>query len=245
MSTHSIQDHGEARWPRVPLRRSKPEESAPSPSRAGRSGFSRHFGSPWVTLGLAVALFAGGAQTAAWTDYDGLGGDTDAELAAAQADSIAELREEISLHEFQTRRLQAIVAKSADYRIPADLAGDVYDTAREVGLDPEIAFRMVEIESSFRRNVVSSAGAVGYTQIKPSTARWLNSNITREELFDTNTNLRLGFRYLKQLLDRYDDDVRLALLAYNRGPTRVGSDLAMGRDPGNGYARSVMAGRPE
>ena len=119
------------------------------------------------------------------------------------------------------------------------------EAEEEVGLDPEIAFRMVEIESSFRRHAVSSAGAVGYTQIKPSTARWLNPNITREKLFDTRTNLRLGFRYLSELLNRYDGDVRLALLAYNRGPTRVGSDLAMGRDPGNGYARSIMAGRPE
>lgn len=243
MSTHSIQDHGEARWPRVPLRNSRPEESVPS--RAGPSGFSRHLGSPWVAMGLAVTLFAGGAQTAAWMDYDGFGGDADAELAAARADSIAELREEVSLHEFQSDRLQAIVESSAEYRIPADLAGDIYDTAREVGLDPEIAFRMVEIESSFRRNAVSTAGAVGYTQIKPSTARWLNPNVTRENLFETQTNLRLGFRYLNQLLGRYDGDVRLALLAYNRGPTRVGSDLAMGRDPGNGYARSIMAGRPE
>lgn len=243
MSTHSIQDHGEARWPRVPLRNSKPEESASS--RTASSGFSRHLGSPWVAMGLAVTLFAGGAQTAAWMDYDGFGGDADAGLAAARADSIAELQEEASLHELQNERLQAIVANSAEYRIPADLAGDIYDTAREVGLDPEIAFRMVEIESSFRRNAVSTAGAVGYTQIKPSTARWLNSNITREKLFETHTNLRLGFRYLNQLLGRYEGDVRLALLAYNRGPTRVGSDLAMGRDPGNGYARSIMAGRQE
>lgn len=243
MSTQPIQDHGAARWPRVPLRNSKPEENGTSDP--GSSGFSRHLGSPWVAMGLAVTMFAGGAQTAAWMDFDGFGPDGEAEMVAVRADSIAELREEISLHEFQTERLQAIVEKSADYRIPADLAGDIYDTAREVGLDTEIAFRMVEIESSFRRNAVSSAGAVGYTQIKPSTARWLNSNITRDRLFDTSTNLRLGFRYLKQLLNRYDGDVRLALLAYNRGPTRVGSDLAMGRDPGNGYARSIMAGRPE
>lgn len=247
MSTRSIQDDAGARWPRVPLRSSAPRAGAgdDGAARPRDSGLPRRLRSPWVAVGMAVALFAGGAQTAAWMDYAYPGGDSDEALLAARADSIAEMREELTLHSFQAERLQAIVAKSADYRIPADLSRDIYDTAREVGLDPEIAFRMVEIESSFRKRAVSRVGAVGYTQIMPSTARWLNSNVTREELFDTRTNLRLGFRYLRVLLDRYDDDVRLALLAYNRGPTRVGSDLAMGRDPSNGYARSIMAVRPE
>lgn len=233
--------------------RPRPDEGdAPDPSRSGRPasalpapvdlpGMLR---SPWTALGLAALLFVAGAQTAAWTGY-GAGNGDEADRLAARADSALELRRDLSFYRFQSDRLQAIVEKSADYRVPADVARDIYDTAREVGLDPEIAFRMVEIESSFRRRAVSSAGAVGFTQIKPSTARWLNPNVSREDLFEPRTNLRLGFRYLRVLLDRYDGNVRLALLAYNRGPTRVGADLAMGRDPSNGYARSVMAvGKP-
>lgn len=235
MSTRSFTDLGEALWSRVPLRS--------APSLPDPSDLARRMRSPWVAAGLAVALFAAGAQTAATLDYTGPGGDATAELLAARADSIRELRQDLSLYRFQSDRLQAIVEKSADYRIPADVARNIYDTAREVGLDTEIAFRMVEIESSFRPRAVSSAGAVGFTQIKPSTARWLNPNVSREELFEPRTNLRLGFRYLNTLLDRYDGNVRLALLAYNRGPTRVGSDLAMGRDPSNGYARSILASR--
>lgn len=235
MSTRSPADLGEALWSRVSLR-SPP--SLPSPA-----DIARRLRSPWLAAGLAVGLFAAGAQTAAVVGYRGPGEDGRADLLAARADSIQELRQELSLYRFQTDRLQAITEKSADYRIPADVARDIYDTAREVGLDTEIAFRMVEIESSFRPRVVSSAGAVGFTQIKPSTARWLNPTVTRRELFDPRTNLRLGFRYLNLLLERYDGNVRLALLAYNRGPTRVGSDLAMGRDPSNGYARSILATR--
>lgn len=235
MSTRFFTDLGEALWSRVPLRS--------APSLPAPSDLARRMRSPWVAAGLAVALFAAGAQTAATVGYRGLGGDDAADRLAARADSLQELRQDLSLYRFQSDRLQAIVEKSADYRIPADVARNIYDTAREVGLDTEIAFRMVEIESSFRPRAVSSAGAVGFTQIKPSTARWLNPNVSREELFDPRTNLRLGFRYLNTLLDRYDGNVRLALLAYNRGPTRVGSDLAMGRDPSNGYARSILATR--
>lgn len=233
MSAQSPQELGEAPWSRVPLRSCLPDP--------GPDGLARRLRSPWIAAAAVVVTFAAGAQTAAWTGYGGPGGARDAGPAATRADSVAELREALSLYRFEAERFQSIVEKSADYRIPADLAREVHDTAREVGLDPEIAFRMVEIESAFRRRAVSSAGAVGLTQIKPSTARWLMPSVTRRELFDTRINLRLGFRYLRVLLDRYDGDVRLALLAYNRGPTRVGSDLAMGRDPSNGYARSVMA----
>jgi soluble lytic murein transglycosylase-like protein len=54
--------------------------------------------------------------------------------------------------------------------------------------------------------------------------------------------MRLGFRYLRQLTTQYDGDLRLALLAYNRGPTRVDSIRSAGGDPGNGYATAVMRG---
>lgn len=126
------------------------------------------------------------------------------------------------------------------YRIPATLAREIYTAAAREGLDPQVGFGLVQTESSFRRTVVSYAGAVGYTQLLPSTARYMEPGTTRSELFDTRTNLRIGFKYLNYLLDKYSGDMRLALTAYNRGPGTVNRLLKQGRNPENGYATKVL-----
>ena len=103
-----------------------------------------------------------------------------------------------------------------------------------------MAFRLVETESSFRRNALSEAGAVGYTQILPSTAKWLDAYVDETNLYQRDVNLRLGFRYLRLLLEENAGDMRLALLAYNRGPGTVRAIVANGGDPANGYATRIM-----
>lgn len=126
------------------------------------------------------------------------------------------------------------------YRISTKLADQIYSAAKAEGIDPRVAFGLVQTESSFRRTVVSSAGAIGYTQVLPSTARWMEPGTKRSDLFDTETNLRLGFKYLDYLLDKYNGNMRLALTAYNRGPGTVDRLLKQGRNPENGYATKVL-----
>ena len=88
--------------------------------------------------------------------------------------------------------------------------------------------------------------AIGYTQVLPSTARLYEPGLTTSQLYERGTNLRLGFRYLRDLLERYegnpDAKLRLALLAYNRGPGKVQELLDAGKDPQNGYAAALMKG---
>jgi soluble lytic murein transglycosylase-like protein len=62
------------------------------------------------------------------------------------------------------------------------------------------------------------------------------------QLFQPETNLRVGFRYLRYLIDKYEGDTELALLAYNRGPGTVDRILDRGGDPDNGYATKVLRG---
>ena len=128
------------------------------------------------------------------------------------------------------------------YDIPRDLAEDIYDHAVEAGIDPQLAYGLVKTESNFDHRAVSHVGARGLTQLMPATARWLMPGITSEDLFDREINLRLGFNYLRDLIDQYDGNVRLALLAYNRGPGTVNRVLARGGDPNNGYADMVLSG---
>lgn len=161
------------------------------------------------------------------------------ELALMAAEN-RDLRSEIELRTLEVERLERIQHFSSEFRIPANRAMQVYDVALAEDVNPELAFNLVRVESGFRRTAVSSAGAIGYTQIRPSTARWLEPTVETRDLFDPATNLHLGFRYFRYLLDEYNGDTRLALLAYNRGPGRVGGLLRSGIDPANGYAKAVL-----
>jgi soluble lytic murein transglycosylase-like protein len=109
-------------------------------------------------------------------------------------------------------------------------------------VDPELAFRLVRLESEFNPKAVSKVGALGLTQLMPSTAKLYDKTVTREKLFVPEVNLRVGFKYLRTLLDMYKGNVRLALLAYNRGEDAVWRDVRAGINPGNGYDLSVMQG---
>lgn len=142
----------------------------------------------------------------------------------------------------ELERARRLIDYSAKYNIPADLAATIYDIANEEGLDPELAFRIVNHESGFVERAVSSAGALGLAQVQVPTARFYIPDITAEQLFDRETNLRIGFRYLGELLKAFDGDLPLALIAYNRGPARLRELLAGGVAPWNGYASRILDG---
>lgn len=150
------------------------------------------------------------------------------------------LEGKVDLQRAQIERLETIHSYSSRYGISADLAASIHDIALSEDVDPGIAFELVRLESEFKRTAVSPVGALGYTQLMPSTARYLAPGISRNELFDRDTNLRLGFRYLRGLIKKYDGDLHLALLAYNRGPVRVDELRRAGIDPSNGYSRIIL-----
>ena len=153
---------------------------------------------------------------------------------------------ELAVARVQLERANAIIEYSTQYHVSADLAAAIYDVALPEGVDPNLAFRLVRVESNFNTRAKSKVGALGLTQVLPSTARLYEPGLTVQQLYDRNTNLRLGFRYLRDLLERYDGNpeakLRLALLAYNRGPVRVQEVLDAGRNPENGYAAAIMKG---
>ncbi|WP_440960603.1 lytic transglycosylase domain-containing protein [Paenibacillus nitricinens] len=93
-----------------------------------------------------------------------------------------------------------IQTASAKYGVPVDLIKAVIDT-----------------ESSFNPNVVSSAGAKGLMQLMDGTARGLGVS----DSFDPAQNIDGGVRYLSYQLKRFDGQEKMALAAYNAGPGRV------------------------
>ena len=146
---------------------------------------------------------------------------------------------ELDLATAQLERANKIIYFSSRYRIGADLASAIFDIALAEDIEPELAFRLVQVESNFQEKAVSPVGAIGLTQLMLPTASYFEPGITRQAAYERKTNLRIGFRYLRTLLTQYKGDVKLALLVYNRGPAAVESLRSMGFDPTNGFDRKV------
>lgn len=140
----------------------------------------------------------------------------------------------------QYDRANRIIRFSSQYGIAADLAATIFDVALAERVDPELAFRLVKLESDFNPRAVSRVGAIGLAQLMPSTAIQFERTATREKLFDPETNLRIGFRYLRRLIGLYNGDVRLALLAYNLGEDLVDQARKSGKNPLVGYNRILL-----
>lgn len=149
---------------------------------------------------------------------------------------------DLSISRAQVDRANAVIRYSSEYQVPADLASAIYDIALSEGIDPEIAFRLVRVESNFKLKALSTKDAIGYTQIQPATARFYEPGLSVEQLYERDVNLRIGFRFLRDLMRRYGGDLEMALVAYNRGPGRVEEILLQGGDPSNGYAEAVLKG---
>jgi soluble lytic murein transglycosylase-like protein len=157
-------------------------------------------------------------------------------------DELGEAQGELELTRNQLDRANRVISFSAKYRISADLAGSIYDIAMQEGIEPDLGFRLVKLESEFNERATSPVGAVGLTQVMPATAKYFVKTATRETLYDRDTNLRVGFKYLRSLIREYKGNLKIALLVYNRGPAAVDAALDMGLDPANGYDRIVMKG---
>jgi soluble lytic murein transglycosylase-like protein len=194
-----------------------------------------------IALGTAIAVPALAMISSAQL---GMVGDS-REAALADQTVTDEVVRAWSARMVQRERELVVASFAREFRISVPLAKNIYAAAVEESVEPKVAFGLVRAESSFRTTAVSPVGAVGLTQLMPATARWLVPGTTRRDLMDEDTNLRIGFKYLRYLMEKYEGDEQLALTAYNRGPGTVNRLLARGADPDNGYADKVLTGSSE
>lgn len=96
------------------------------------------------------------------------------------------------------------------------------------GMPPELVYAIIKAESGFREDAVSSAGAVGLMQLRPSTAQFVceraGIEFDAERLKEGEYNIDLGCRYLSYLFERFA--LEAALAAYNAGEGTVREWLA-------------------
>ncbi len=91
------------------------------------------------------------------------------------------------------------------------------DAAERYKIDPALIKAIILAESRYDHMAVSKRGAVGLMQLMPSTADALGV----EDIYDPVHNINAGVKYIKQLLELYNGDIKLALAAYNAGRDKV------------------------
>lgn len=96
-------------------------------------------------------------------------------------------------------------------------ADEIALAAHEAGVDPALVHAVIQVESAYRANAVSEKGALGLMQVMPETARRFGVHDASEP----KANLKAGTRYLRVLLDLFDQRIELALAAYNAGEGAV------------------------
>jgi membrane-bound lytic murein transglycosylase B len=93
----------------------------------------------------------------------------------------------------------------------------IASAAEAHGVDPLLVRALIQVESGYHPRARSRKGAMGLMQLMPSTAREYNVR----HPFEPKANIEAGIKHLKTLIDRFGDDVGLALAAYNAGPGAV------------------------
>ncbi len=98
-----------------------------------------------------------------------------------------------------------------------ELAPLINAAAYKYSLDPELLHAVIRAESGYNPGAVSNKGAAGLMQLMPATA----SRFGVRDRFDPQDNIEGGARYLSELIDMFEADVKLAVAAYNSGENTV------------------------
>lgn len=112
--------------------------------------------------------------------------------------------------------LLAPIASASYYSDTDDIQQRVIAEAKRQNIVPSLALAIAKVESNFNPQALSHAGAKGVMQIMPRTAEQ-GFGVSRDRLFEPDINIKLGVKFIKKLIERYDGRVDIALSHYNGG----------------------------
>jgi len=168
-----------------------------------------------ILLFALLAAAAGYVQAGA-QQYEPLAASVQAALHSAVSDRASPESRFVSIEE--KINWLAEMSRRLEKRIPdrtarLELIKAVHYEASRAGLDPQLVFGLIQIESGFRKYAVSTAGARGYMQVMPFWVRLIGR--PEHNLFHMRTNLRYGCTILRHYLDLEKGDLYRALGRYN------------------------------
>ena len=144
----------------------------------------------------------------------------------------------------------AAASGRADDLVPADreyLRPILIRYAQANGLPADLVMALAWVESSWRRTAVSDVGAVGVMQLMPDTVEYVSRKLlglpSNLDPRNATSNVRIGTKFLRHLLDQNHGNVRQALIAYNQGLTSLKTNGAYGA--AERYADRVVGLRPQ
>ncbi len=142
--------------------------------------------------------------------------------------------------------LQMSVGRIEESMYPKEYSEFVSVYAKEFGVEENIIYTIIKTESGFDENAVSSANARGLMQITNETFAWIkskiaaNEDVTFDDLFEPELNIRFGTYLMAYCLERYDEDLKTAAAAYHSGVGLVDSLLEDEKYSENGETLSVF-----
>ena len=172
-----------------------------------------------TVLGLPLALWLPRAKAGAQVEEPLIDAVRTA-LAAAVADGAPpkqrfdKLEERLAYLRWLGQVSERLKRRKAEHHTRVEFLEAVWYESRRAGLETALVLGLIQVESGFRKYVISSAGARGYMQVMPFWARLIGDGDPRR-LFHLQTNLRFGCVILRHYLDREKGDLFLALGRYN------------------------------
>ncbi|WP_168016936.1 transglycosylase SLT domain-containing protein [Halomonas salinarum] len=177
----------------------------------------------WPVVQRAEALIRIGEPGLASSEWYAAAGRADDDKAKALADYAA-------YRGWHARAVQTTIVAglwdALDWRFPEAYRDDFLHWGNQRGVDPYLLMAIARRESAYNPTVVSPAGARGLMQLMPATARQVSQQLGLDDpglygVLKPETNIRLGSRYIKDMIARYRGNRLAATAAYNAGPTRV------------------------